>query len=90
MLNKVAQSLLGTFGFMGIEKIYFQLVLFLSTYLNEAMNITHTLLSKLDFTFTLTFYSIPYLIIPAVIGYDGSGGYVFSIIFGLSSIHSEQ
>ena len=43
MLGNMKQSLLGTFGFMGIEEMCFrQTVLFLSAYFNTTMNITYT------------------------------------------------
>ena len=46
MLDSVIQSPPGTFGFMGIEKMYFQQpVLFPSAYLNTSMTITYSLFS---------------------------------------------
>ena len=46
MLDNVVQCPPGTFGFMGIENMYFQQpVLFLAEYLNTTLQITYTLFS---------------------------------------------
>ena len=94
MMNGVIQCPPGTYGYMGIEKMYFeQPALFPGLYLNTNMSIQYTPfagdtivpvtsqtapITLSMFTETFTFNGIGYPTVLADIGYDGSGGYVLA------------